>query len=140
MKKNNKKGFTLVELVIVVAVMAILVAVAIPTIGAVTSKAKASVYDSNAKTIESMLKLEEANADDGSATSTPDYKKALEDANLGIKNDTFYVDPGTNNVLTSTENKIPTAAADPYTATIKFETKTVSGATTTTITLTGFGS
>ena len=33
--KNNKKGFTLVELVIVVAVMAVLVAVAIPTIGSV---------------------------------------------------------------------------------------------------------
>ena len=37
MKKNNKKGFTLVELVIVVAVMAVLVAVAIPTIGSIVA-------------------------------------------------------------------------------------------------------
>ena len=36
MKKNNKKGFTLVELVIVVAVMAILVAVAIPVVSTIT--------------------------------------------------------------------------------------------------------
>lgn len=85
MKKNNKKGFTLVELVIVVAVMAILVAVAIPTIGSVTGKAKMSVYNSNAKTIESMLKLAQADADTGDATITVDYKTVLEDAKLGIK-------------------------------------------------------
>lgn len=58
--KNNKKGFTLVELVIVVAVMAILVAVAIPTVASITGKATAAVNGSNAQTIESMIKLEMA--------------------------------------------------------------------------------
>ena len=42
MKKNNKKGFTIVELVIVIAVIAILAAVLIPTFASVTEKAKKS--------------------------------------------------------------------------------------------------
>ena len=87
--KNNKKGFTLVELVIVVAVMAILVAVAIPTIGSITAKADAAVLKSNMQTCESILKLEEAEAktDGGSL----DYIQALNDAKLGISDTvTFY--------------------------------------------------
>ncbi|MBR3875380.1 MAG: type II secretion system protein [Clostridia bacterium] len=39
MKKTNKKGFTIVELVIVIAVIAILSAVLIPTFGSVISEA-----------------------------------------------------------------------------------------------------
>ena len=42
MKRNNKKGFTIVELVIVIAVIAILAAVLIPTFGNVIDKANAS--------------------------------------------------------------------------------------------------
>ena len=42
MKKNNKKGFTIVELVIVIAVIAILSAVLIPTFSNITKKAKES--------------------------------------------------------------------------------------------------
>ena len=39
MKRNNKKGFTIVELVIVIAVIAILAAVLIPTFSNVIDKA-----------------------------------------------------------------------------------------------------
>ena len=39
MKRNNKKGFTIVELVIVIAVIAILSAVLIPTFGSVIDDA-----------------------------------------------------------------------------------------------------
>ena len=42
MKKSNKKGFTIVELVIVIAVIAILAAVLIPTFASVTNRAKES--------------------------------------------------------------------------------------------------
>lgn len=42
MKKNNKKGFTIVELVIVIAVIGILAAVLIPTFGGVIEKANDS--------------------------------------------------------------------------------------------------
>lgn len=42
MKKMNKKGFTIVELVIVIAVIAILAAVMIPTFGGIIKKANVS--------------------------------------------------------------------------------------------------
>ena len=42
MRKSNKQGFTIVELVIVIAVIAILSAVLIPTFGGIIEKANAS--------------------------------------------------------------------------------------------------
>ena len=42
MKRTNQKGFTIVELVIVIAVIAILAAVLIPTFGGVIKKANES--------------------------------------------------------------------------------------------------
>jgi len=111
MKKNNKKGFTLVELVIVVAVMAVLVAVAIPTVGAITERAKAAVNDSNARTIESIIKLAEAEANNttntnAGATGTTSNTVALTgaqidtaitNAKLGIDG-TFVYEPSTGKV------------------------------------------
>ena len=106
--KNNKKGFTLVELVIVVAVMAILVAVAIPTVGSITGSARTSVNESNAQTIESMLKLAEA---EGTKTS-PDGKGSVScetiatvivDAKLGIEEGSFVYNYKTGNVKYDTK-------------------------------------
>ena len=51
MKRNNKKGFTIVELVIVIAVIAILSAVLIPTFGGITEKANNSARDQEAKNL-----------------------------------------------------------------------------------------
>ncbi len=42
MKKNNRKGFTILELVIVIAVIAILATVLIPTFGSIIEKANNS--------------------------------------------------------------------------------------------------
>ena len=49
MKKNNKKGFTIVELVIVIAVIAILAAVLIPTFTGVVEKAEENKAMQNAR-------------------------------------------------------------------------------------------
>ena len=91
MKKNNKKGFTLVELVIVVAVMAILVAVAIPTVASITGKATTAVNDSNAQTIESILKLEMAETNAQTLTSDTVIAQAIVDAQLGINKASTFV-------------------------------------------------
>ncbi len=47
MKKNNKKGFTLAELLIVVAIIAVLVAIAIPVFGAQLEKSREGTDASN---------------------------------------------------------------------------------------------
>lgn len=52
---QNKKGFTLVELMIVVVIMGILVAVAIPVYGAVTKNAAKKTCDNNVQTIKSAV-------------------------------------------------------------------------------------
>ena len=49
MKKMNKKGFTIVELVIVIAVIAILAAILIPTFANVVDKANAAKIQSELK-------------------------------------------------------------------------------------------
>lgn len=51
MKRNNKKGFTIVELVIVIAVIAILSAVMIPTFSGIVEKANKSAAQQEANNI-----------------------------------------------------------------------------------------
>ena len=101
MKKNNKKGFTLVELVIVVAVMAVLVAVAIPTVGSVVTKAETAVANTNCRTIESMIKLGAAEVAKAGKGTIDDkgIDKYLTDAQLGIDG-TYYYDVSTGNCST----------------------------------------
>ena len=52
-KMMNKKGFSLVELMIVVVIMGILIAVAIPLYGAITENANNKTCANNIKTIKS---------------------------------------------------------------------------------------
>ena len=89
MKKSNKKGFTLVELIVVIAIMAILAAVLVPT---VTSKIK-DANESKAKSNCSSI----ANA----------IQSAVVSANSGLKGDNDYctfelTGAGTDDVAFST--------------------------------------
>ena len=70
MKRNNKKGFTIVELVIVIAVIAILSAVLIPTFGGITTEAKDTARDLDAKN----LYTEYLAASKGEAAATGNIK------------------------------------------------------------------
>ena len=49
MKRNNKKGFTLAELLIVVAIIAVLVAVAIPVFTTQLEKSRQAVDEANVR-------------------------------------------------------------------------------------------
>ena len=60
MKKHNKKGFTIVELVIVIAVIAILAAVLIPTFSNVIRKAQISADTQVVRNLNTALKTDEA--------------------------------------------------------------------------------
>lgn len=51
MFRKNKKGFTLIELIIVIAILAILAAIAIPMFTGITDSANAAVNQANASNI-----------------------------------------------------------------------------------------
>ncbi len=55
--KQNKKGFTLVELLAVIAIMAILVMVAVPSYLAISKKIKSNMRDSKIATVETAAEL-----------------------------------------------------------------------------------
>lgn len=55
-RKSNKKGFTLVELVIVIAVLAIIAAIAIPTVTGVVKNANSATDKSNIQAISMTIK------------------------------------------------------------------------------------
>lgn len=50
---NNKKGFTLIELIVVIAILAILALIAIPRMGKFRSDAALSTHNANVRTLES---------------------------------------------------------------------------------------
>lgn len=51
MNKMNKKGFTLIEMLVVIAIIAVLVSIIVPTVSSSTDKAKAATDAANLRTI-----------------------------------------------------------------------------------------
>lgn len=68
-KGLNKKGFSLVELMIVVVIMGILIAVAIPLYGAVTSNAEKRTCQDNQRTIRAVYARTVLNESNGNIES-----------------------------------------------------------------------
>lgn len=58
LKKNHKKGFTLIEMLVVIAIIAVLVAIIIPTVTSSTTKAAAAVDAANLRSVLGALNSE----------------------------------------------------------------------------------
>lgn len=91
LKKRSKKGFTLMEMLIVVAIIAVLVAVAIPVFSAQLDKAKEQVDAANLRSATSMAVadyLANPNDDDD---DTKTYFGVLGEGDTDGKNHTLMV-------------------------------------------------
>ena len=60
-KINNRKGFTLIELVVVIAILGILAAVAVPRLSSQSQKAERSAVEANLRTIDGAISMWQAN-------------------------------------------------------------------------------
>lgn len=115
MKKTRKKGFTIVELVIVIAVIAILAAVLIPTFTGVINNAKESSAQSEAKNLWTAYCVEKAE-------SFADFNGYVKVLKKGTTNEYYYFTV-TNGQLsvdkplaTQQPNDIGTSNVDGFTA------------------------
>ena len=102
MKKFNKKGFTLIEMLAVIAIIAVLVAIIVPAVGSSTIKAKASTDAANLRSALSAATIQYAS--EGSVTAADikvpaskvdsDYKYVLIYKN-GDALEAYYTTAGT---------------------------------------------
>ena len=71
-KQMNKKGFTLIELIVVIAILGILAAIAIPRLGSFTDDAKVSADKATFAALQSAIAIQVANGHTGTATVVTD--------------------------------------------------------------------
>lgn len=62
-KKSNKKGFTLVEIIVVLVILAILAAIAVPSVLGYVNEAKNEKYIQEARSIYTVIQTETAKYD-----------------------------------------------------------------------------
>ena len=110
MKKSNKKGFTLVELIVVIAIMAILAAVLVPTVTSKIKDANKSAADSSCSALANSIQ-----ADVMSALAADNNKCVGQHGTITIKDN--KIELGTD--IASGDSKIKISLAD--NTTIKIE-------------------
>ena len=92
--KKQKKGFTLIEMLVIVAIVAALVTVIVPTVSTASLKAQAATDAANLRTILGILNVQvvdgEQTVDEIMATAAHPISKVDKDATLCV----VYNEPG----------------------------------------------
>lgn len=84
MNKMNKKGFTLIEMLVVIAIIAVLVAIIIPTISSATVKAEAAANAANLRSLKAEIVTAMLSGDTASNTRW-DFTKDANGKITGVK-------------------------------------------------------
>lgn len=91
---HNKKGFTLIEMLVVIAIIAVLVSIVMPTVTSATDKAKAAADAANLRSVlgymNSILMTDEKAIDEAIGNYEAPASKYTPDAELHI----LYTRPG----------------------------------------------
>lgn len=120
--KKNKKGFTLVELIVVLVIIAILAAVLVPTVSGYIGKAKKTAAESALKSV--ITASQTAGTDcissynSVTAAVTDEYKKLSEDGNATTFNSIMSKDSGDTNIV----NGVGIIVLDDATGTVVYAT------------------
>lgn len=102
-KLRNRKGFTLIELIVVIAILGILAVIAVPRFTGTLENSKLRSHQANIKTIESAIALYQAE----NAGALPANNAAL----TGTYITTWPTKPGTYTVASGVLTANPTKAA-----------------------------
>ena len=94
MTKHNRKGFTLIEMLVVIAIIAILVAIIIPTVSSATAKAKAATDAANLRSILAVANVELVTEETDVAAATAAMTTFNCASFPGAKAYIYYVNPG----------------------------------------------
>ena len=109
MKKRNQKGFTIMEMLIVVAIIAVLVAIAIPTFNSALTKSKeaADIANIRAAYAEEMVAVL---TEEGTAKTPNEFKTAI-GSSLNFK-DKLIITEGSSTITYEAKNVKTEAVPD----------------------------